>query len=215
MTLEIFLIIIIVILIFPVFWLTVAKIVRKLVHFPAPPFIGRILDSNYRRWQQPPDKVIQRSGIKQGMQVLEVGCGSGAFTTFVARTVGKLGTVYALDIEPRMLKQLENKLAKPENKDIKNIKLVQSSAYELPFDDNSLDAVYMITVLQEIPDRGRALQQAKRVLKPGGILAITELFPDPDYPWKSTTIKLGTKAGFVLDEASGNFWNYTVRFKKP
>jgi ubiquinone/menaquinone biosynthesis C-methylase UbiE len=210
-----FLTIILVILIFPIFWLTVAKIVRKLVHFPAPPFIGRFLDSGYRRKIQPPDKVIQRSGITQGMQVLEVGCGSGAFTTFAARVVGEKGKVYALDIEPKMLKQLENKLAKSENKDIKNIKLIESSAYELPFDDNSLDAVYMVTVLQEVPDRNRALHQAKRVLKVGGILAVTELFPDPDYPWKSTTIKLGTKAGFVLDEASGNFWNYTVRFKKP
>lgn len=215
MALKIFLIIIIVILAFPAFWLTVAKVVRKLVHFPAPPFIGRILDSNYRRRIQPPDKLIQRSGIKQGMQVLEVGCGSGAFTTFVARTVGEQGKVYALDIAPRMLKQLENKLARPENQDIKNVKLLQSSAYELPFDNNSLDLVYMITVLQEIPDRNRALQQAKRVLKSGGLLAVTELFPDPDYPWKSTTIKLGKQAGFALDEVSGNFFNYTVRFQKP
>lgn len=215
MTLKIFLIIIIVILIFPIFWLTVAKLVRKLVHFPAPPFIGRILDSNYRRKLQPPSQLIQRSGIKEGMHVLEVGCGSGAFTTFVAGAVGENGKVYALDIQPEMLKQLENKLAKPENQDIKNIELINRSAYELPFDDNSLDAVFMVGVLQEIPDRNRALQQAKRVLKPGGILAVTELFPDPDYPWKSTTIKLGTKAGFALDKVSGNFFNYTVRFQKP
>ena len=194
-------------------WLIV-RLVRKLSHFPAPSFIGRFLDSELRRKVQPPHKLIQRSGIKEGMQILEVGCGSGAFTTFFARAVGEQGKVYALDIQPKMLKQLENKLAKPENQDIKNIKLIESSAYELPFDDNSLDAVYMITVLQEIRDRNRALEQAKRVLKPGGLLSVTEFLPDPDYAWKATTIKLGTKAGLILDEASGNFWNYTVRFKK-
>ena len=214
MALKIFLIVIIVIVAFPILWLTLAKLIRKLIHFPAPAFIGRLLDSNYRRKIQPPDKIIQRSGIKEGMNVLEVGCGSGAFTTFVARTVGKKGKVYALDIQPDMLKQLENKLAKPENKDIQNIKLIEGNAYELPFDDNSLNGVYMITVLQEIPDRDRALQQVNRVLKPGGILSVTELFPDPDYPWKSTTVKLGNRAGFITDEVSGNFWNYTVRFKK-
>jgi len=53
------------------------------------------------------------------------------------------------------------------------------------------------------------------VLKPGGILAVTEWLPDPDYPWKSTTIKMGREAGFVLDEAPGNIWHYTVRFRKP
>jgi ubiquinone/menaquinone biosynthesis C-methylase UbiE len=193
----------------------VMRIVRKLVHFPAPAFIGRGLDSNYRRKLQPPDKIIRRSGIKEGMHVLEVGCGSGAYTTFVARVVGGGGKVYALDIQPEMLQQLQSKLARPENEDIRNIELVNSSAYELPFDDDSLDLVYMVTVLQEIPDRNKTLQQVRRVLKPGGILSVTEWLPDPDYPWKSTTIKIGREAGLVVDEAPGNFWHYTVRFRKP
>ena len=195
--------------------MTVAKIVRKLVRFPAPAYIGRLLDSGYRRKIQPPSHLIERSGMKKGMHVLDLGCGSGAFTPFIARTVGGKGKVYALDIQADMLKQLERKLSKPENKDIKNIKIIEGNAYELPFEDGSLGVVNMVTVLQEIPDRNRALQEAKRVLKSGGLLAVTELFPDPDYPWKSTTIKLGERNGFVLDEVSGNFFNYTVRFKKP
>lgn len=215
MTMKIVLIVILVILAFPVFWVTVAKIVRKLVHFPAPASIGRLLDSGYRRRIQPPSQLIERGGIKKGMQVLDLGCGSGAFTPFIARTVGERGKVYALDIQADMLKQLARKLSKPENKDIKNIKLIEGNAYELPFDNNSLDLVNMVTVLPEIPDRNRALQEVKRVLKPGGLFAVTELFPDPDYPWKSTTIKLGEVAGFVVDKVSGNFFNYTVRFKKP
>jgi len=214
MALKIILIVILVILAFPIFWISVAKLVRKMFRFPAPAFIGRLLDSNYRRRIQPPDKFIQRSGIKEDMRVLDLGCGSGAFTTFVARAVGEKGKVYALDIQVDMLKQLENKLSRPENKDIKNIKLIEGNAYELPFDDGSLDLVYMVTVLQEIPDRNRALQEVKRVLKPEGVLAVTELFPDPDYPWKSTTTKLGEEAGFVVDKVSENFFNYTVRFKK-
>lgn len=149
------------------------------------------------------------------MTVLDLGCGSGAFTTFTARAVGKQGKVYALDIQSGMLKQLEHKLAKAENRDIKNIELVQASAYEMPFERESLDLVYMVAVLLEIPDRGRALREVKRVLKTGGILAITELLPDPDYPWRSTTIKICKREGFVLDASLGNLWTYTVRFKKP
>ena len=212
---KIVLIVVLVILAFPILWISLAKVVRKMFRFPAPAFIGRLLDSGYRRRIQPPSQLIERSGIKRGMHVLDLGCGPGAFTPFVARAVGERGRVYALDIQPRMLEQLRNKLSKAENKDIKNIKLIEGNAYELPFDDSSLDLVYMVTVLQEIPDRNRALHEVKRVLKPGGFLAVTELFPDPDYPWKSTTIKLGKEAGFVLDEVSGNFFNYTVRFKKP
>ncbi|MCX6010540.1 MAG: class I SAM-dependent methyltransferase [Chloroflexi bacterium] len=215
MAMKIVFIVILCILAFPILWVTLAKIVRKLVHFPAPAFIGRLLDSGYRRRIQPPEQLIERSGIKKGMHVLDLGCGSGAFTTFIARAVGEKGKVYALDIQADMLKQLENKLSKPENKDIKNIKLIEGNAYELPFDDNSLDLVNMVTVLQEIPDRNRVLQQVNRVLKSGGLLAVTELFPDPDYPWKSTTVKLGSEAGFAADKVSGNFFNYTVRFRKP
>jgi ubiquinone/menaquinone biosynthesis C-methylase UbiE len=59
------------------------------------------------------------------------------------------------------------------------------------------------------------LGEVKRVLKPGGFLAVTELLPDPDYVFKSDTVRLGRKASFELDEAAGNLWTYTVRFVKP
>ena len=195
-------------------WQVVIRLFRKKFHFPAPAFIGRFLDSDIRRKLQHPDKLIERSGIKQGMRVLEVGCGSGAFVTFVARAVGKTGKAFTLDIQPAMLKQLEAKLKSSENQDIKNIESILGSAYKLPFEDSSFDLGYMVTVLQEIPDKKRALKEVRRVLKPGGILAVTEFLPDPDYPLKSTTIKIGEEAGFIFDKALGNFWNYTVRFVK-
>ena len=198
-----------------IFCLVLLRMIRRLYHTPAPAFLGPFLDTGARRWLQPANKMIERSGIKPGMTVIDLGCGSGAFTTFVARAVGERGKVYAVDVQPAMLRQLEHKLAKPENQDIKNIELRQANAYELPFEDNTLDLVYMVTVLPEIPDRGRALQEVKRVLKPGGILAVSEFFPDPDFPLRSTTMNICQREGFVLDAHFGNFWNYTVRFKKP
>ena len=196
-------------------WQALFRISRKLNHSPAPPFIGRFLDSGLRRWVQPPDKLIERSGIKPGMTAMDLGCGSGAFATFVARAVGEQGKVYAVDIQSEMLRQLERKLAEPENKDITNIELRQASAYELPFEDGTIDLIYMVAVLMEIPDSGKALREIKRVLKPGGIMAVTEFLPDPDYPLRSTTIKICRREGFILDASLGNLWNYTVRFTKP
>jgi len=192
-----------------------ARILRRYVHFPAPFFVGYFLDSDFRRKMQPPDKLVKRSGLNKNMTVLEIGCGSGAYTTFVAREVGEQGKVFALDIQPKMLKQFEKKLKKEENKDIHNIELIHGNAYELPFGDNSLDLVYMTTVLQEIPDRLKALKEVMRVLKPEGLLAVTEFLPDPDYPLKRTTIRMVTNAGFLLDQVYGNLWNYTIRFKAP
>ncbi len=192
-----------------------ARILRKFVHFPAPFFVGYFLDSNFRRRLQPPDKVIKRSGIGKNMTILEIGCGSGAYTTFVAREAGERGKVYALDIQPNMLKQFKNKLDKEEHKDIQNIELILGNAYELPWKNNSFDLVCMITVLQEIPDKLKALKEVMRVLKPKAILAVTEFLPDPDYPFKRTTNRIVTGAGFLIDQESGNLWNYTVRFKAP
>jgi len=187
------------------------RIFRKTIHFPAPAFIGKFLDSKWRRTVQPPQQIIQRSGFQPGMKVLEVGCGSGCYTTFVARAVGE---VYALDIQPEMLEQLRKKLSRPEFSDIQNVHLIEHSAYDLPFEDESFDIVYFITVLQEIPDAIQALREARRVLKQAGIVTVTELLPDPDYVPASITARMGERAGLTFDQSLGNLWTYTVRLKK-
>jgi hypothetical protein len=46
-------------------------------------------------------------------------------------------------------------------------------------------------------------------------MAVTEFFPDPDYPLSSTTSRKGEKAGFDVEGVFGNLWTYTVRFRKP
>ncbi len=192
----------------------VFRIFAKLFPFPAPSLIGTFLDSGFRRVVQPPAKVIERSGIKEGMRVLETGCGSGAFVDHVSRAIGQNGKLYALDISPGMLRRTERKLARLDNIDIKNVELVRSNACDLPFADETFDLIYMVTVLWEIPDRMKALKEAVRILKPGGIFSVTELLMDPHYPLRSTVVRTCCKAGFVTLETFGNFFDYTIRFKK-
>lgn len=197
-----------------ILWQIIIRILAKIFPFPAPFFIGPLLNSRLRKIIQPPQQLIKRSGIQKGMQVLDLGCGSGAFTLDIVRTVGETGGVYAVDIQPQMLKQLKNKLAKPENRNIKNIKLKIANADTLPFTNNFFDLVNMVTVLPEIPDKPKALGEIRRVLKPKGVLAVTELLGDPHYPLKSTTIEICTNQGFIVDQVAGHFWNYTVKFRK-
>lgn len=197
------------------FLAVLVRLYLKLHSQPAPPIIGPFLNSLLRRLTQPPARVIARSGVKPGMTILDLGCGSGAFTLPAARVVGEQGKVYALDIQPAMLRQLERRLARQRNHDIGNVELKKASAYELPFPDESLDLVMSVAAFHEIPDKPRALREVKRVLKKSGTLALTELILDPDYPLAATTIKEGEAAGFTLETKKGNFWDYTVRFKKP
>jgi ubiquinone/menaquinone biosynthesis C-methylase UbiE len=125
-----------------------------------------------------------------------------------------MGEVYALDIKPGVLQRLQNKLVKSEHQELDNVHPINENACQLPFKDELFDLVLMISVLQEIADQQKALAEVRRVLKPNGIFAVTEVMVDPDYPLKRTTIRTGEKAGFTVDQFSGNIWEYTVCFRK-
>lgn len=188
------------------------RLVRRYWHFPAPAFITIFLNSPLRARLQDPQQVITRSGIKEGQQVLEIGCGGGFFLPFAAHTVGAEGRVYGLDIAMDMLARCRRHMSQFPADLQRRVELVQRSAYELPFEDGSLDVVYLVAALMEIPDPQRCLTEARRVLKPGGILAVSEFLVDPDYPGRKTTIYCGEQAGFNVSAVEGNLWNYTVRF---
>ena len=188
------------------------RLVKRWIHVPAPAFLGFFLDSRIRRWMQPPERTIARSGLRPGMRVLEIGCGSGAHTLLAARTVGPRGEVVALDVQQGMLDQLIAKLRQGENADVDNVTTVLGDAEDLSFPDNAFDLVMMVTALPEIPDQARALGEIHRVLRREGTLAVTEFLPDPDYPLAATTIRRGLDAGFVVEALEGNLWTYTVRF---
>jgi ubiquinone/menaquinone biosynthesis C-methylase UbiE len=97
-----------------------------------------------------------------------------------------------------------------------------ADAYHLPLDDASVDRAFLVTVLPEVPDQDRALTELWRVIrspepaegKPGGLLSITEEFWDPDYPFASETIRRVEAAGFKIERRYGNWWLYTVNFRK-
>ena len=96
-----------------------------------------------------------------------------------------------------------------------NVETHVASAYELPLEDGNVDRAFLVTVLPEIPDRHQALLEVNRVLKPGGVLSITEEFLDPDYPLARTTVRWAREAGFELTERHGNWFVYTLNFQKP
>jgi ubiquinone/menaquinone biosynthesis C-methylase UbiE len=98
---------------------------------------------------------------------------------------------------------------------LSNVETHVASAYDVPLEDDSVDRAFLITVLPEIPDQARALAELRRVLRPGGVLSITEEFYDPDYSFPAETIRRLTAAGFAMDRRFGNWWIYTINFSKP
>jgi ubiquinone/menaquinone biosynthesis C-methylase UbiE len=196
------------------FWLFPLKLVSRLAarfghSSPCPAALARLVDNPIRRRYMRP--VLDRVGVQAGERVLELGPGPGAFTVDAARRVGPEGQLVAVDIQPTMIAQVERRVREA---GLANVETHVASAHALPLDDGSVDLAFLITVLPEIPDRGRALAELHRVLRPGGVLSITEEFSDPDYLFLSETIRLVEAAGFRFEQRFGSFWVYTVNFSK-
>lgn len=192
------------------FWLVVLRLVSRLgLRGPCPYALAWLVDNPLRRRYM--GQVLDRVGIRPGEQVLELGPGPGAFTVEAARRTEPGGKLVAVDIQPGMIAAVEKKVRAA---GLTSVETHVATAYELPLDAESIDRAFMVTVLPEIPDQQRALAELHRVLKPGGVLSITEEFLDPDYPLAQTTIRRAQEAGFELAERHGNWWTYTLNFRK-
>lgn len=194
-------------------WQAIIRVVRKVRPFPIPPAVGMfILDNPIRARFLGADEVVRRLDLKPGQQVLELGAGTGFVAVAAARAVGPEGRVVALDIEPRMIERLRQKLLA---EGVSNVEGKLGDATKLDFPDATFDCVYMVTALGEMPDKRAVLWEAYRVLKPAGILSVSEIIMDPDYTLKGTVIRLCEESGFYLTEEHGNLLAYTVNFRKP
>jgi len=192
-------------------WLAVVRVVRRLWQLPMPAFLVPVLDMGWRKRVQPPGKVLNQVGLEPGTTVLELGPGTGYFTPEAARRLGPEGRLICLDIAPSSLERLRDKV---DRLGLTTVLPCIGDAQRLPLADGSIDQAFLVAVLGEIPDPGRALGELHRVLRPGGVLAVTEFLPDPDYALWQTVQRQVEPCGFRLEERAGNFWTYTLRFRK-
>ncbi|NHJ26159.1 MAG: methyltransferase domain-containing protein [Candidatus Lokiarchaeota archaeon] len=206
-------IIILIIFLFLMLWIfVIVRILRKFHKFPIPAFATRLIDNAWRRkFIQKPKLIAERMDLKPGMIVLEIGPGKGSYTKAVAEKVLPNGKVYAIDIQEAVINRLQKRV---ENEQITNIIPKIDDAYNLSFEDDSIDRIFLITCLPEIPEPVKALKDFKRVLKIGGILSLSELLLDPDYPLRKTEKRWAKEAGLEFLEGFGNFFVYQLNFIK-
>lgn len=111
--------------------------------------------------------------LQPGMRVLDVGCGPGTITTGLARIVAP-GEVVGVDVAEAIL---DDARAYARDQRVKNVRFEPASVYELPYAKASFDAVFAHQVLQHLSRPVDALRGMKRVLRPGGLVAVR----DSDY----------------------------------
>jgi ubiquinone/menaquinone biosynthesis C-methylase UbiE len=115
--------------------------------------------------------IVERARIEPGMDVLDVACGTGNATIPAARAGAR---VTGLDFAPALLEIARERCADA----MVEIDFVEGDAQELPFDDASFDRVVSVFGHMFAPDHRRTADEMKRVLRPGGAIAVASWAPD-------------------------------------
>lgn len=157
-----------------------------------------------------PRQLIKRLEIKPDSQVLEVGPGPGYFSLKVASflTAGKL---VIADIQKEMLDMAEKRLAK---KGLTNVEYYLCDGYNFNIPDNSFDAIFLITVIGEVENKEQYIKEFSRLIRPGGILSISEQRGDPDKLSIAEVRNLISSSDFSFYRLYGKEGNYTINFIK-
>ncbi len=148
--------------------------------------LTRLVPAIYERWWRPALGQVAKGLTGPGMSeevriarlllglgaedvVLDLACGPGNFSREFARTVGPEGLVVGVDVSPTMLARA---VADNERSGIANLALVRADATALPFRSGTFDATCCFAALHLFADPFAALDEMRRILGPGGRIAI-------------------------------------------
>jgi demethylmenaquinone methyltransferase/2-methoxy-6-polyprenyl-1,4-benzoquinol methylase len=131
-----------------------------------------------RRWRR---EAVASLELRPGARVLDVATGTGALAAEIVRTSAGTVSVTGCDLNERMLSVARKRAAHPGS----SFELVCCDATRLPLGDASFDAVTIAFAIDDMPDRHACVREIRRVLRPGGRLALLELSQPDEQPVKA------------------------------
>ena len=155
--------------------------------------------------------IVHQLELQPGMTVLDIGCGPGRLTLPLAQAVGQEGKVYAIDLQPGMLRRVQ---AKALANNLANIQFLEIGMGEGRLTITQADRVVLVAVLGEIPNKEAALKEIFAALRPGGLLSVTEIILDPHYQRRDFVTNLTESAGFRVKACFSNLLGYTLHLQR-
>jgi len=191
--------------------------------------IARVMSFHGAEWLERPERVeeerpellLSALELKPGMTVADIGAGTGYYSWRMAQRVGAGGTVYAVDIQPEMIRLLEQQMSK---RGAANVKALLGTPTDPGLPPAGIDLALMVDVYHELEYPYEMLAAIVRALKPGGRLVFVEFRAgDAAVPIKAlhtmTDAQVRKEAAVHALEwvktASDLPWQNAVVFRKP
>ena len=150
-----------------------------------------------------PHKLLKAAGLKEGRKVLEVGCGPGFFTIPAGEIVGNEGHVYAVDIHPRAVERVEEKIEKAALKNVTPM-YVNASSTGLP--GRSIDLAFVFGLRYIAGGLDNLLIEMRRILRPEGMLSFEKTRGS-----ERELIEEVERGGFIYSDRQGRVLLFTKK----
>jgi arsenite methyltransferase len=124
-----------------------------------------MLEDPSRDAYQKPDEVVRALALRPGEAVADVGSGSGYFALRLAAAVGPSGRVYAVDVDPDMVRHL-NRRVRDAGAD--NVRSILAAPDDPLLPESSVDRFFICDTWHHIEDQAKYLALMKKMLRPGG-----------------------------------------------
>ena len=123
--------------------------------------------------------MLEKAGIGPSAHVLDLGCGNGNTSTWLCRSAGC--RVTGIDLSGVRVNNAIESLAMQQEEVRSRLNFEKASATDLPFENGAFSHVWSQATIYHVHDKEKALQEAYRVLAPGGFLVFDDLTkPTPD-----------------------------------
>lgn len=175
---------------------------------------------------------VTLAALLPGQTVVDLGSGGGIDCFLAAGKVGPTGKVIGIDMTSEMIDRAK---ANQEKLGIENVEFRQGEIENIPLEDNSVDVIISNCVINLSPDKPKVFQEAYRILKPGGKLAVSDIVTDGHLPesvmndlsaWASCLsgaldvadlIEIMQSTGFVDIDVQPYYWDAEIfqTFRQP